>query len=197
MANSVIDKIFYPQDSLVDVTHNQKVIKKRFRLANIQRKMERVLNRLYLQIRSIPDRDKGVKFYLKEYGKYFHSDSEHLGVILNQKTRHYLPGYGRLGFMIFLKSLIDPSFFRVEEQQIKGLVMEYSRRLFRSNPNRESVSTENYHNVFNIVDDIFHYNEEEITVRHDHSLAYRHRNKKKYPYRSYTYNELTGLINLI
>jgi len=65
LANSVTDKIFYPQDSLVDVTHNQMVIKKRFRLANIQRKMERVLNRLYLQISSIPDRDKRVKFYLK------------------------------------------------------------------------------------------------------------------------------------
>ena len=37
-------------------------------------------------------------------------ENNDLNVILNRKTRHYMPGYGRLSFMIYLKSLIDPSF---------------------------------------------------------------------------------------
>ena len=47
----------------------------------------------------------------------------------------------------------------------------------------------------NAVENIFLYRQGEITIRHDHSLAYRHRNKNRYPYQEFTFQELTGLIN--
>ncbi|MGI9543301.1 MAG: phosphodiester glycosidase family protein [Cyclobacteriaceae bacterium] len=193
----IIDKIFYPQDSMEDVIHNERVVKIRFKLTNLQKNVDHILYRLYLQLISIPDQNRNIANYFEEYRKSFHLKNQDLPAVINQNSRHYLPGYGRLGFMIFLKSLIDPSFFRVEEQQIKGLIMLYTQRMYRANPDRKKVSLENYHQLFNTIDDIFNYPEGEITVRHDHSLAYRHRNKKKYPYRSYTYHELTGLVNLI
>lgn len=44
---------------------------------------------------------------------------------------------------------------------------------------------------------LFDLREGEISVRMDHSIAYRHRNKIKYPYREYTPQELTGVINIL
>jgi len=197
LVKKIIDKIFYPQDSLEDVIHNERVVKKRFKLTNLQKNINHILYRLYLQLVSIPDQNKNIANYFEVYRKCFHLKNQDLPAVINQKSRHYLPGYGRLGFMIFLKSLIDPSFFRVEEQQIKGLVMLYTQRMYRANPDCKKVPLENYHQLFNTIDDIFNYHEGEISIRHDHSLAYRHRNKKRYLYRYYTYHELTGLVNLI
>jgi hypothetical protein len=163
----------------------------------LKKNIEQILYGLYLQLVSIPDRNKNIAHYLEEYGKCFHTENSDLAAIINQRTRHYLPGFGRLGFMIFLKSLIDPSFFRVEEQQLKGLIMLYTLRMHKANPNGNKVDLETFHRLFNMVDDVFNYHQGEISVRHDHSLAYRHRSKKKFPYQSYTYHELTGLVNLI
>ena len=50
------------------------------------------------------------------YEQTISTEHPDLKAIMNVETRHYMPGYGRLSFMIYLKSLIDPSFFRVEEQ---------------------------------------------------------------------------------
>ena len=53
------------------------------------------------------------------------------------------------------------------------------------------------HDYYNAVDDIFKYVEGEYKIRHDHSFAYRHRNKKHFAYQDFTYQETTGLINMI
>ncbi len=197
LVKNIINKIFYPHDSMKDVIHNEKAVKKRFRFTTLQKNIDNIIYRLYLQLISIPDRNKNIAQYFKQYEKCFHTENTDLSAIINQRTRHYLPGFGRLGFMIFLKSLIDPSFFRVEEQQLKGLTMLYTLRMHKANPNGNKVSLENFHRLFNMVDDVYNYHQGEISVRHDHSLAYRHRSKKKFPYQAYTYHELTGLINLI
>ena len=197
LVQKTVDKIFYPQDSMEDVIHNENAVKKRFKLSNLRKNLEQILYSLYLQLTSIPHRNKNIAEYFQQYQKFFHPDNQDLNSILNQEKRHYLPGFGRLSFMIFLKSLIDPSFFRVEEQQIKGLVHLYTQRMTRANPDRKKVSLETCHQLYNTIDDIFNFHDGKLSIRHDHSMAYRHRNTKKYPYRSYTYHELTGLVNLI
>ena len=197
LVKQIINKIFYPQDSLQDLNHNEKVVKKRFRMTSLNKNLQEILQRLYLQLSSIPHRNQNIAHYFQQYEQTFDRDSNFLRSLINQETRHYLPGFGRLGFMIFLKSLIDPSFFRVEEQQMKGLVHLYTQRLHQANPEKLKVDVESYHRLCNTIDDIFNYHQGEIPIRHDHSMAYRHRNKKKYPYRSYTYHELTGLVNLV
>ena len=197
LVEKIVDKIFYPQDSQEDLIHNEKAIKKRFKMSSLRKNLEEIFYALYIQLSSIPFRDDHIADYFERYQGYFNRQSPYLASLLNQETRHYLPGFGRMGFMIFLKSLIDPSFFRVEEQQMKGMVHLYAKRLHQANPDRRKISTETYHRLCNIIDDIFHYHQGEVPIRHDHSIAYRHRNKKKYPYRSFTYHELTGLVNLI
>ncbi len=134
---------------------------------------------------------------LKKYKKIVNFENDDLNAILNKRNRHFLPGYGRLSFMIYLKSLIDPSFFRVEEQLIKGRVMKYARMMENDIPDLVNTDLSQVHDYYNAIDDIFKCVEGESSIRHDHSLAYRHRNKKLYSYQEFTYQELTGLVNMI
>ena len=198
LAERICDHVFYPQNRMVDVTHNRNVINKRYSLESLQNSMEYILKRLHLQLRANSiEVDPQVVVLLKKYKKSVNFANEDLDAILNKKTRHYLPGYGRLSFMLYLKSLIDPSFFRVEEQLIKGKVMTYARMMENDIPELVNTNLELIHTYYNAIDDIFKYVDGEISTRHDHALAYRHRNKKSYAYQAFTYHEVTGLVNMI
>ncbi len=194
----ISDHVFYPQNSMEDLVHNRNVIKKRYSLEALQRNMESLLRRLHSQLKAISDEDNSrVVKLLKKYNKIVNFENEDLKEILNKNTRHFLPGYGRLSFMIYLKSLIDPSFFRVEEQLVKGRVMKYARMMENDLPDLHNTDLSKVHDYYNAIEDIFKCVEGESLLRHDHSLAYRHRNKKLYTYQQFTYQELTGLVNMI
>ena len=198
LAERICDHLFYPQSRILEVTHNRNVINKRYSLEALQKNMEYILKRLYLQLRANSDEvDPQVVVLLKKYKKLVNFSNEDLNAILNTNTRHYLPGYGRLSFMLYLKSLIDPSFFRVEEQLIKGKLMNYARRMENDIPDMANTNLELIHKYYNAIDDIFKYVDGEFSIRHDHALAYRHRNKKLYAYQAFTAHEVTGLVNMI
>ncbi len=195
---AISDHVFYPQNSMENLVHNLKVIKQRYSLEALQKNMEYLLRRLHSQLNAISKEENGrVVVLLKKYKKIVNFENEDLNAIMNKKNRHFLPGYGRLSFMIYLKSLIDPSFFRVEEQLIKGRVMKYARMMENDLPDLINTDLSKIHEYYNAVDDIFKCVEGESPLRHDHSFAYRHRNKKLYSYQEYTYQELTGLVNMI
>ena len=194
----ISDHVFYPQNSMEDLVHNRQVIQQRYSLEALQRNMEYLIRRLHSQLKAVSSAEnKRVKALIKKYKKVVNFENDDLNAILNKKTRHYLPGYGRLSFMIYLKSLIDPSFFRVEEQLIKGRVMKYARMMENDLPDLRNTDLDKIHDYYNAIDDIFDCTEGENLIRHDHSLAYRHRNKKHYSYQDFTYQELTGLVNMI
>ncbi len=115
---------------------------------------------------------------------------------MNADNRVFLPGYGKLGFMLQLKSLIDPSYFRVEEQLNRGMAMRFAKKLIKETPNR-SINKGSELAFYNAVDNIFNYREGEIETRHDHSFSYRHRNRNLYPYHDCTAQERSGLINML
>ncbi len=194
----ISDHVFYPQNSMVDVMHNRSVIHKRYSLDALQKNMKYILRRMHSQLNAISDKENSrVVALLKKYKKIVNFENEDLIAILNKNTRHFLPGYGRLSFMIYLKSLIDPSFFRVEEQLIKGRVMKYARMMENDMPDLINTDLSQVHDYYNAIDDIFKCVEGESALRHDHSLAYRHRNKKLYTYQEFTLQEITGLVNMI
>jgi len=198
LVERICDHVFYPQNRMVDVTHNRNVINKRYSLESLQKSMRYIVKRLHLQLSANSiEVDPQVVFLLKKYKKSVNFTNEDLNAILNKNTRHYLPGYGRLAFMLYLKSLIDPSFFRVEEQLIKGKVMTYARMMENDIPDMVNTNLELIHKYYNAIDDIFKYVDGEFLIRHDHALAYRHRNKKSYAYQAFTYQEVTGLVNMI
>ncbi|MEP2171751.1 MAG: phosphodiester glycosidase family protein [Polaribacter sp.] len=198
LAEKICDHVFYPQNRMVDVTHNRSVINKRYSIASLEKNMRYILERLFLQLDAIGiNQNNQVINLLKEYKASVNFENEDLNAILNKKTRHYLPGYGRLSFMLYLKSLIDPSFFRVEEQLVKGKVMRYARMMENDIPDLVNTNLKQIHKYYNAIDDIFKYVEGEKSIRHDHALSYRHRNKKAYAYQDFTYQEVTGLVNMI
>lgn len=194
----ISDHVFFPQNNMEDLIHNRQVIQNRYSLEALQRNMEYLLRRLHSQLKAIsPKENKRVVALIEKYKQAVNFDNKDLKIILNRKSRHYLPGYGRLAFMIYLKSLIDPSFFRVEEQLVKGRVMKYARMMENDLPDLRNTDLDKIHDYYNAIDDIFDCVEGESAIRHDHSLAYRHRNKKLYSYQEFTYQELTGLVNMI
>ena len=123
--------------------------------------------------------------------------NDDLEYLLDTSHRHYLPGYGRLSFMLMLKSLIDPSAFRVEQQIIRGMAFHFARAIINNDPDTEYLPEEKINNFYNAVETLFIIREGETTIQHDHSMSYRHRNQYHYPYQDFTFQELTGIINLL
>jgi len=77
------------------------------------------------------------------------------------------------------------------------MAMQFAEELVDSKSNLSPIPIEIKHKFYNSVVSLFDLREGEIPVRMDHSFAYRHRNKIKYPYREYTPQELTGVINIL
>ena len=103
-----------------------------------------------------------------------------------------------MGLMLMLKSLIDPSYFRIEEQRLRGMAFGFARRLmqqYTSDSGESGLAAQA--GFYNSVDSFFLYRKGEVPIQIDHSLAYRHRNRRHYPYRELTPQELTGVITLL
>ena len=197
LVNKIINHVFYPQNLLNDIAHNLSVIKKRYSLASLKDNISQILYKLYLQLNT-PRFEKNILSQsIQEYTSLVNFKNEDLDFILNTRTRNYLPGYNRYAFMIYLKSLIDPSFFRVEEQFMRGDIFSYAVYMEQVLKDHPHANLEDIHRFFNTIEDLFYYEDGEISIRHDHSLAYRHRNKKHYPYQDFTFQEITGLVNML
>jgi len=198
ITNSQIDRItervFFAQKYTAEIMHNKKVVRKRYSLNSLKNNLEDVVYRLFLQIKS-KEQNKDFGKYFKEYANYGSENYKYVEKLVDTENRVFMQGYGKLEFMLYLKSLIDPSYFRVEEQNIRGMAHSFSRELVQTGSLYDTIPTEMAHEFYNHVDGLFTYYEEEIGIQHDHSFAYRHRNKKHYPYQKYTFQELTGMIN--
>ena len=194
---AIIDRVFFPQQFINEVTHNKNVVEKRYSLNSLEKNMKDIFVKLFYQLNDNNNLMSETKKYFQEFDKSFDKNTKELKAIINTENREYLPGFGRIGFMIYLKSLIDPSYFRVEEQNMRGELMHFANKLLKHHPNIENLSTEEISKYFNTVDNIFRIIDGENEIRHDHSLPYRHRNRNKYLFHNYTLQELFGLTNLI
>ncbi len=199
LINKIIDQVFYPQNNVDDVTHNLNVIKYRYSYKALEINMRDILKDLHFQLNSLSSNDENIRIeeMFSRYKGSTNFRNADLEALMNLQTRHYLPGYGRLSFMIYLKSLIDPSFFRVEEQLIKGRVLNYACEIHNALKEHTKGSNKELPRFFNLVEAIFHYQEGEYNIRHDHAMAYRHRNRKRFAFMDCTYQELIGLVNMI
>jgi len=191
----IINRVFFPHKFTTEILHNQQVVDQRYSLNALTDNIDEICYRMYRQLKSNRKAMNYVKRSIYEYKNFCFSTTKNLQTLLRTENREYLPGYGRLRFMNMLKSLIDPSYFRVEEQLIRGIAFNYARTLLK---NREDEFSEKQRGTFyNAVENIFIFKEGELEIQHDHSLPYRHRNKNYYPYQDFTIQELSGLINLL
>ncbi len=195
-AEEVFERVMFPHKFTDEVLHNKNAVLKRYSLEALTNNINHVLYMLYNQILPNEKSMEIVRTEINNYKKIVNFSNDDLKSILKTENRHFLPGFGRLAFMLNLKSLIDPSAFRVEEQQIRGFIHSFSKDLLSAFSSYK-ISDEKRIRFLNTVDNIFHYRNGEVGIRHDHSFAYRHRNKNYYPYRDFTIQELTGLVNLL
>lgn len=193
----IIYRVLFPHKFTEEVIHNKHAVKKRFSLAALNNNVMRIIEILYnQQLSNEPSLEKTATL-LRWYKSMNAKDDEDLACILNTKNRQYLPGYGHLSFMIYLKSLIDPSFFRVEQQEMKGFITYFAHNLLNDEHVADKLSLKQQIEFYNMVDNIFNYKNGELSILHDHSMSYRHRNRNYYPYQDFTLQELTGLVNLM
>ncbi|MCJ7695677.1 MAG: phosphodiester glycosidase family protein [Anaerolineaceae bacterium] len=194
---AVKQRILAPSDYEKELIHNQRAVEKRYSPPALKKDFERILHQLFLQVTSGPESYQLASGALNDYKKHIAENKRFAQSIISTKNRQYLPGYGQLAYMLFLKSLIDPSYFRVEEKRFRGMAMQFAKELVDSNPDPAPLALEVIHHFYNSVDAIFLIREGEIPIRMDHSFAYRHRNKNYYPYRDLTLQELTGVISIL
>lgn len=191
----IIDRVFFPHLFANEIAHNFKVVQKRYSIDALKDNIDNICYSMYRQLKSNRKVTNKIKKVLPIYKKMCTQENSNLKKILNTKNREYLPGYGRMKFMILLKSLIDPSFFRVEEQLFRGIAYSYANELINNKP--DEIPKKQLIFFYNVINEIFLYKNEEVNIQHDHSLAYRHRNKNYYLYQDFTIQEISGLINYL
>jgi glycosyltransferase involved in cell wall biosynthesis len=191
----IIDRVFFPHLFSNEIAHNYKVVQKRYSLDTLKKNIDDICYQLYYQLKSNRRTANKIKAEITQYKRFCTQSNENLKAILNTENREYLPGYGRMRFMILLKSLIDPSYFRVEEQLFRGIAFNYGNELLKGRI--EEIPLKQKLKFFNAIEDVFLFKNGELNIQHDHSLPYRHRNKNNYPYQDFTIQELSGLINTI
>ncbi len=197
LVKSVIEHIFFPQNYIAEVEHNYKVIQKRYSINALRKNLEELLYQYYLQL---CDNGKAMKMatnLLDKYLQTIQTTSATFHKIMDISHRNYIAGYHRLSFMGMLESITESSHFRKEEQLIRGMAMRFALKVVRETPVKQALSIEQLQYFFNVVDSLFHSSNENIPVLHDHSFCFKHKSLKRYPYRQLTYQELTGLINMI
>lgn len=197
LIEAIMNRIFFPQNFMDETSHNQLVVQKRFSLNSLEANMGSILYQLYHQLSPDEDGIAETASIIERYKRTLNSNQKELSAIVHDKNRAFLPGYGKLGFLLQLKSLIDPSYFRIEEQQNKGMAMRFAKKLLKETPNELPTSLETELKFYNAVDNIFRYKKGTLKTRHDHSFAYRHRNKDFYPYQECTAQERSGLVNML
>jgi len=174
------------------VTHNRAVVQKRYSYPALKRNFEAVLRSLWLQTRKdereVPLAGSALRTVHPQ--DIWRNRHRQLNEILYAETRTYLPGYAIVGFLLCLKSLIDPSYFRVEEQELRSRLFVFARGLV----NGVSVSKRGKHLFYNCISRLFLITRGKEHIGIDHSFNYRHRTRVSYPYRELTEQELQGTV---
>jgi len=198
--NELLDELFQyftsPAYYYEELVHNREVIKKRYTRAALIHKIELFLNRIWQRSRLDKESLVRVKKAFSIYKKGTCFDARFRELVVSNH-RKYLPGYGSMEYMIYLKSLIDPSYFRVEEKEVKGRTIIFASRMIRKFNKSYRFTNEDRMIYFKDLDNLFSYFTHNHSFAVDHSMSYRHRNRRYYPYRQLTEHELYGVVAIL
>ena len=187
--------LLHPEAHSERVRHNRRVVEQRYSTAALTRDFEETLHRLRYQLQTNRRPQANAAAALERFRDTTRRADRRARDLLDTRHREYLPGYGRMGFMLMLKSLIDPSAFRAEEQHMRGMAFAFAQRLVEGGHEPAPASRKAQRDFYDAVDSLFLHHDGEMPVMFDHAIAYRHRNRRAYPYRELTPQELSGVIN--
>jgi glycosyltransferase involved in cell wall biosynthesis len=175
--------------------HNRSALENRYTYHSLKENFRRILEHLRTQT-SFRPREKILakkaleQIYQKTSRKKKRRELQEITATAN-KT--YLPGYGILGFLFYLKSLIDPSYFREEERELRSRIYAWAEKITQGQ--EFLLSQQSF--FFNCLERLFWITEGEEKIRIDFSFNYRHRTKTHYLYRDLTEQELKGAVVLL
>ncbi len=178
------------------IKHNRNVVKKRFSNQHLIRVLDSCLLRLWQK--ALPEKkviDNVINGF-KVHKKISKKDKLFQELVVS-KNRSYLPGYSYIEYMILLKSLIDPSFFRNEEMLMRGRIMMFAEKLMDLFVIGDKYKKEDRIIFYKHLDVLFSYYKGKDQLAIDHSLSYRHRHRRHYPFRKLTEQELCGVVGII
>jgi len=188
------EQLLSTEHSQVIRHHNRQVVERRFSIEILTCDLGQILEKLHLQMQEPKRWMRRASDAMQRFAERVAVKSPRLDALLETRQREYLPGFGRMGFMLMLKSLIDPSYFRIEEQRLRGMAFKFAMRLMRETVQTRDLDLKACADFYNAVDSLFLVRDGELPIQVDHSLAYRHRNRHRYGYREFTPQELTGVI---
>ena len=194
LPKNLIEFFNFPEKSANILLQNRKNVKKRYGFEALEKHLDRCLYTLWKRSNQPQEKklSKAKKIFEHHYQVTRYDELFKQIVLIN--NRKYYPGFSPVEFMIILKSLIDPSYFRMEEKELKGRLMNFAQQLVNEHTKYEKLDYETKINFYNNVDALFEYYEGEDEISMDHSLSYRHRHTRHYPFRKLTEYELCGLI---
>ncbi|HYW94082.1 MAG TPA: glycosyltransferase, partial [Bacteroidales bacterium] len=155
----ILNRVFFAHEFADELKHNRRVVTGRYSLEALNANIRDIIYRLYMQMAWNETTLERVKIAFNRYRALNDYTNPDLKSMLDTVNREYIAGFGKLGFMLRLKSLIDPSFFRIEEQHIRGYLFDFARGLIRKDPDYDLISTELKTDFYNAVDTIFLYRE--------------------------------------
>ena len=185
----------YPEKSSKILLQNRKNVKRRYGLEALEKIFDKCLYTLWKRCSQPIEENKNFVKEIFEFHKKITLYDVSFKQIALTNHRKYYAGFSPIEFMIVLKSLIDPSYFRMEEKKFKSRLMSFAKRLIQEYSKYEKLGFENELHFYNLVDAFFEYYEGCDEINMDHSLSYRHRHNRHYPFRKLTEYELFGLIS--
>ena len=194
LPRSIIEFFNLPEKFSKIVLQNRKNVKKRYGLEALEKILDKCLYTLWKRSSQPNEENKRfVKDIFEFHKKITLYDASFKQIALTNHRKYYA-GFSPVEFMMVLKSLIDPSYFRMEEKELKSRLMSFAKRLIHEYSKYEKLEFEKELHFYNLVDAFFEYFEGDEKINMDHSLSYRHRHNRHYPFRKLTEYELSGLI---
>ena len=185
--------IMYPECNQKVADENHLAVHHRFGPKNLEMAFVKSLITLFWRSRPNKHLINKVKSKIKEY-KERTSYQEGFQLITVCENRRYMPGISIIEYMTMLKSLIDPSYFRTEERKLKSRLMRFALKFLTIRNEGKPLTRDEYIRFFKLIEYLLGYYDGKDPLIMDHSLSYRHRNQRHYPYRKMTEQELCGVI---
>jgi len=166
---------------------NRKIVNARFTFKALKEQFIYILEKLWQQSASNGQTRKIVYQSLR---KVLNFRKNSIKEIVAGRNRTYFPGYIPSGFLFYLKSLIDPSFFRIEQLDLKSRTFAFGRQLV----DQVELESKKRWLFFKAIEELFCLTWGKGKTIIDHSFNYRNRTNKKYLFHQLTEQELRGVV---
>ncbi|MFA7253886.1 MAG: phosphodiester glycosidase family protein [Patescibacteria group bacterium] len=170
------------------VDHNHRVVSQRYSIPALTKNFNSLIEKLWLLERKHSvhtDRANRALVYVLQIT----SNKKDMDCLIYNRTRTYIPGIVKYRFLSQVKSIIDPTYFRVEEKEIRRRLFGYAMDIMP-----EGISEYKKEEFFGAIDKLFTITKGRYRIQLDHSFDYRYRTREIFRWRELTELGMKGAI---